>query len=101
MPSIAHVASTTGDTSPTAPPAVRVGGGVTTLIASFFTPATIAGTPSMITVDGYDARPPGTTSPTLSTGVNRSPSVAPPIFTGFESLGLMCFWYLHTLRIDA
>src|SRR6201999_895631 len=41
------------------------------------TPATCAGTTFITTLDGYTALPPGTYSPTRSTGTQRSVTVAP------------------------
>ena len=69
-----------------------MGGGLITLMFSGATPATIAGTASMISVLNKTAVPPGTHSPTRSTGVHRIPSSASPIVTEPRSVGRTCSW---------
>ena len=68
-------------TPPPPTPLPGVGGGLITLMFPGATPATIAGTASMISVLNSTAVPPGTQSPTRSTGVHRIPSSASPIVT--------------------
>ena len=87
---MSHTASTIGEMSPAGVPAWRVGGGLITAMRSNATPATCAGTASMISVENNTAVPPGTVRPTLSTGVNRMPSSAPSSAIGGGSAGLTC-----------
>src|SRR5699024_7142816 len=70
-PKMAQVAKTVGCGSP---PNSFCGGDATTKVEA---PASWAGTVFIMTDEGYTALPPGTYSPTRSTGRNTSVTVAP------------------------
>ena len=71
MPSSAHAARMVG----CGQPSLSVCGGLTTAMDS--TPATLAGTTFITTLDGYTARPPGTYNPTRRTGRHVCRTMAP------------------------
>ena len=74
-PSSAAAARIVGCGRPLKGPAFPACGGLA--ITSESTPAVCAGTTFITTLDGYTALPPGTYSPTRSTGTQRSVTVAP------------------------
>ena len=56
------------------------------------TPATVAGIAFISTDDGYAALPPGTYSPTASSGVQRIPKVSPAASVMRRSDGICARW---------
>ena len=67
----------------------------TTMISSF-TPATLAGIAFISTDDGYAALPPGTYSPTRSSGVTFWPSLVPSASTYDQDSARWRSWKLRT-----
>src|SRR6266850_2732990 len=69
--------------------------GVGTHMMSSRTPAILAGMAFINTDEGYAAKPPGTYSPTRSSGVTRWPSVVPSASVNCHDFARCRSWYLR------
>src|SRR6478752_9070511 len=95
MPSSEHAASTLRSGQPSLS---RCGGEVTAIAR---TPATCAGTTFITTLEGYNARPPGTYSPTRRTGTHRWVTVPPGATVVTRPVGSCAACPTRALAIDS